>query len=160
MTTPAEAPPASGFAPLVPELDVTDLARSLDFWTRVLGFRIAYQRPAQGFAYLEREGPGALTVQVMLCRYNGGWAVAPLEHPLGRGINFQIETRGLAPILAALEDEGWPLFRPVAEAWYRAGTLEAGQRQLLVQDPDGYLLRFIESLGTRPAPAGAIAEAS
>ncbi|MDJ0386844.1 VOC family protein [Roseomonas sp. E05] len=152
MTTPAEAPPASGFAPLVPELDVTDLARSLDFWTRVLGFRIAYQRPAEGFAYLEREGPGALTVQLMLCRYNGAWAVAPLEPPFGRGINFQIGTCGLAPILAALESESWPLFQPVEEEWYRAGAVEVGQRQFLVQDPDGYLLRFTESLGTRPWP--------
>jgi len=150
MSTPAEAPPASGFAPLVPELDVTDLARSLDFWTGLLGFRIAYQRPAEGFAYLEREGRGALTVQVMLCRRNGKWEPAPLEAPFGRGINLQIETRGLAPILAALEAAGWPLFRPVEEAWYRTGAMEGGQRQFLVQDPDGYLLRFTESLGTRP----------
>jgi hypothetical protein len=27
-----------------------------------------------------------------------------------------------------------------------------GVRQLLVQDPDGYLLRFAQAIGERPAP--------
>lgn len=36
------------------------------------------------------------------------------------------------------------------EAWYRAGDAELGQRQTLVQGPDGYLLRLAEPLGARP----------
>jgi hypothetical protein len=36
-------------------------------------------------------------------------------------------------------------------AWYRTGTTESGVRQLLVQDPDGYLVRPQESIGCRPA---------
>ena len=138
--------PAGGFAALTPELDVLDLPRSLDFWTRVLGFRIAYQRPENGFAYLEREG-----AQVMLCAANGSWDTAPLEKPLGRGVNFQIEVANVSPLLAALAAEPWPLFRPLHDAWYRAGAAEVGCRQFLVQDPDGYLLRFSQPLGQRPA---------
>ncbi len=38
----------------------------------------------------------------------------------------------------------------VEDAWYRAGTTEVGQRQFLVQDPDGYLLRLGAKLGERP----------
>ncbi|WP_244876994.1 VOC family protein [Acidocella facilis] len=37
------------------------------------------------------------------------------------------------------------------EAWYRAGEVEVGQRQFLVMDPDGYLLRLAEDIGERPA---------
>jgi hypothetical protein len=44
----------------------------------------------------------------------------------------------------------WPLFQPVEEAWYRADAIENGQRQFLVQDPDGYLLRLAQDLGERP----------
>jgi hypothetical protein len=33
---------------------------------------------------------------------------------------------------------------------YPAGEAEVGYQQFLVQDPDGYLLRFGESLGLRP----------
>ncbi len=32
------------------------------------------------------------------------------------------------------------------------GDTLGGSRELLVQDPDGYLLRFAESLGARPVP--------
>jgi len=31
------------------------------------------------------------------------------------------------------------------------GDQEVGQRQLMVHDPDGYLFRFAQSLGSRPA---------
>jgi hypothetical protein len=37
------------------------------------------------------------------------------------------------------------------ERWYRAGEIENGQRQFVVADPDGYLLRFFSDLGQRPA---------
>ncbi len=141
------ARPEGGFAPLVPELDVTSLAASLAFWCGPLGFTVAYDRPAAGFAYLQRDG-----AQVMLCERNGNWDTGPLERPFGRGVNLQIAVASVAPILAALDAAGWPLFRSVQERWYRTGDVLGGSRELLVQDPDGYLLRFSENLGTRPAP--------
>jgi hypothetical protein len=45
---------------------------------------------------------------------------------------------------------GWDLYEQPNDAWYRIGELEVGRREFLVQDPDGYLLRFAEDLGTRP----------
>lgn len=36
------------------------------------------------------------------------------------------------------------------ERWYRPDAFEAGNRQFVVADPDGYLLRFFEDLGRRP----------
>lgn len=139
--------PSGGFAPLVPELDVTNLEQSLAFWCGLLGFRIAYTRPEAKFAYLERQG-----AQIMLCEINGEWTTGPLEHPFGRGINFQIATDDIGPQLAALQQAGWPLFREVRDSWYRIGaTLESGSREFLVQDPDGYLVRFAQPLGQRQA---------
>ena len=41
--------------PLVPELQVSDLAVSLEFYTRVLGFSVAWRRPEELFAFIERE---------------------------------------------------------------------------------------------------------
>ncbi|WP_426956177.1 bleomycin resistance protein [Muricoccus radiodurans] len=141
--------PAGGFAPLVPELAVTDLAESLRFWCGPLGFAVAYDRPAARFAYLAR-GP----LQVMLCERNGRWETAEMDRPFGRGINLQMMVERIAPMLAALDAAGWPLLEPPEDAWYRAGSVEAGQREFLVQDPDGYLLRFAEDLGTRSVEAG------
>ena len=132
--------------PLVPELIVRDLGASLHFWRDILGFRVLYERPAEGFAYLERE-----RAEVMLeVLGDRSWEVGPLERPFGRGINLQIEAASLDPMLEALARAQWPLYRQPEERWYRVGAMEAGQRQFLVQDPDGYLLRFAQSLAVRP----------
>ena len=141
------AMPKGGFGAFVPELDVSELAASLGFWCDLLGFGIAYDRPAARFACLAR-GP----IQVMLCERNGNSDVGELSRPFGRGVNFQMMVGVLAPILDALEAAHWPLFRQPSEAWYRAGHRERGQREFLVQDPDGYLLRFAQDIGMR-APA-------
>ena len=137
------------FARLTPELLITDLAASLRFWVDLIGFRIAYDRPEDGFAYLDLDG-----AQVMLETRNPAsrqWLTGPLEAPLGRGINFEIGVPAVEPILNRLEAAGWPLFMAVEDKWYRAGDVEVGQRQFLVQDPDGYLLRLAATLGERPA---------
>jgi catechol 2,3-dioxygenase-like lactoylglutathione lyase family enzyme len=134
------------WAGLVPELNVTDIAVSLRFWRDLLGFTVLYDRPEQGFAYLAREG-----AEVMLERLDEtSWHVGEMARPFGRGINLQIGVSAIQPMLDALAAADWPLYLPPRERWYRAGDQETGQRQFLVQDPDGYLLRFAESLGQRP----------
>jgi catechol 2,3-dioxygenase-like lactoylglutathione lyase family enzyme len=137
-------PPEGGFAALTPELDVSDLDASLRFWCDLLGFKIAFDRPAARFAYLERGG-----AQIMLCQQNGRWLTGALDRPYGRGVNLQIMVDRLDPILAALDRAQWPLFEEPREAWYRTGPVEDGQREFLVQDPDGYLVRLAEHLGQR-----------
>jgi len=136
------------WAALVPELTVGDIGRSLAFWRDLLGFRLAYGRPEDGFAYLEFEG-----AQVMLEALSPqeSWLTGPLEPPFGRGINLQMEVSALQPLLDRLAAAGWPLWRAVEERWYRVGAQEHGQRQFLVQDPDGYLLRFCQATGERPS---------
>ncbi|MDR3505138.1 MAG: VOC family protein [Acidocella sp.] len=137
------------WAKLVPELVVSDLEASLRFWRDLIGFSVAYDRPEAGFAYLDLDG-----AQVMLEQRSTAddqWVTGPLEAPLGRGINFQIEVPALQPVLDRLASAGWPLFMAPEEAWYRAGEVEMGQRQFLVMDPDGYLLRLAEDIGERPA---------
>jgi catechol 2,3-dioxygenase-like lactoylglutathione lyase family enzyme len=132
--------------PLVPELIVSDLSVSLRFWRDLLGFAVLYERPEEGFAYLSRE-----RAEVMLEVFGDrSWTVGAMERPFGRGINLQIESKSLTPMLDALAKAQWPLYRQPEERWYRVGTMEAGQRQFVVQDPDGYLLRFAQSLASRP----------
>jgi catechol 2,3-dioxygenase-like lactoylglutathione lyase family enzyme len=132
---------------LVPELIVTDLCASLHFWTTLVGFSIAYERPQEGFAYLDLHG-----AQIMLEQQNGvedQWLSDELTAPFGRGINLQIEVECVDTVLKRLQADKWPLFLDPGEVWYRAGNKEVGQRQFLAQDPDGYLVRLIEDLGER-----------
>lgn len=138
------APP--GAVDLVPEFEVSDTGKSRDFYVRILGFAVLYDRPEQGFSYL-----GLGSAQIML-QPKSRWSTGTLEQPFGRGINFQITTPDLGALLARLEGAGWPLFRPPEERWYRRGDEYVGVKQFLVQDPDGYLLRFSQRLGLRSQP--------
>lgn len=131
---------------LIPELSITNFDKSLDFYTRILGFSIVYQRIEEGFAFLELG-----SAQIMIDQIDNGrtWKTAELEYPLGRGINFQIQVDSIYPILERLDRENIRLFLEPEEKWYRKDDKEVGNKQFLVQDPDGYLLRFFQDLGER-----------
>jgi catechol 2,3-dioxygenase-like lactoylglutathione lyase family enzyme len=136
---------------LVPELYCAQLTRSLWFYVEVLGFEVLYKRIEESFAYLQREG-----AELMLEEPRGRVFLAgPLEHPYGRGINLQIEVSDVASLLAAVERSRSTIVLPLEDKWYRRDDIEEGNRQFVVQDPDGYLLRFFQSLGSRrPSTCG------
>lgn len=132
---------------LVPEMTVTSVAASLLFYGR-LGFAVRYQRTNPAFAYLTLGH-----AQLMIEEYHEtGWNVAPLERPYGRGVNLQIEVPDVSTLAQTLHTDGIPFFRPLAEVWYRTtDDVHEGVREFLVQDPDGYLLRFAQNIGQKPA---------
>ena len=132
---------------LVPELSVTDYEASRHFWCDLVGFSLRYERPEEGFGYLVLGN-----AHLMLDQINQGrtWATGALEPPLGRGINFEVQVENLDTALQRIMSAGWPIFVEPEEEWYRAGDIEIGVRQFLVQDPDGYLLRLQQEIGERP----------
>lgn len=131
------------WAACAPELLVSDLEKSLGFYRDILGFNVQYGRGT--FVYLDYQG-----AQIMLDQRNGNWETGPMTVPFGRGINLQIRTNNLDTLLDALKQNGLALYLDDHAAWYLAGDKETGLRQFLVQDPDGYLLRFAQHLGVRP----------
>jgi catechol 2,3-dioxygenase-like lactoylglutathione lyase family enzyme len=133
------------FNALVPELSVSSLFRSRVFYVETLGFKVDYERPADGFIYLSLQGS-----QIMIEETNSHWATGELEYPYGRGINFQFSVEDVNTIIISLHANGIQLFRPLTESWYRGGEVLYGQREFLVQDPDGYLLRFAQDIGCKP----------
>lgn len=136
---------------LVPELMVTDLRKSLDFWVALLGFEVAYQRLEEGFAYLDLDGAQVMLEQAD--RAANQWQTGALDRPFGRGMNLQIDVAAVQTVLARLDAAAYPLFKACTDVWYRAGDVDVGQREFLVQDPDGYLVRLVERLGERAARA-------
>ena len=137
------------WAALVPELTCSNLIQSLKFYEMVVGFKRGYER--DGFVYLDL---GA--AQLMLEQAPSDWITGPLERPFGRGINLQIEIDNVDALACRLRSNNVPMFLEIADNWYRADDVEHGQRELLVQDPDGYLLRFVTVLGDRPAKRSAL----
>ena len=139
-------PPRSGWARMVVELHVNDLAASLSFWQGVLAFSVAFDRPEERFAYLEHpEGH-----QIMLCQRHGRFETGPLDMPLGQGAMFQIYLADIEPVLFALAERDWPIYLGPRVVWRRTGDCESGQREVFVQDPDGYLVMVAQNIGRRP----------
>ncbi len=140
------SPPKAGWAKLVPELMVKDLKISREFWCKVLGFTIAYQRSDQFFCYLERpEGS-----QIMLSQVSRQWDATEEELPFGLGTMFQITVNDLLVIHRRLNAMNWPLARELSEVWRRLGDREGGRMELMVQDPNGYYVMLAQDLGQRP----------
>lgn len=134
---------------LIPELYCADFARSLDFYTKVAGFAVRYARPEERFAFLEREGAQLMIEQPMDPVRT--WRTGAMEHPYGRGVNFQIRVSDVAALYARCIAFGARIFLVLEERWYRRDDELTGNRQFVVQDPDGYLLRFFQDLGMKPA---------
>lgn len=130
---------------LVPELIVSDLQKSLDFYCNVLGFEIKFVREEDKFVYLsfyeselmlEEDGPK-----------DSLWRIEPIDYPRGRGLNLSIECPNANNLADKIIKAGFPLRKPIEDNWYRNNDIYHGERNFLVQDPDGYLLRFGEDLG-------------
>ena len=131
---------------LVPELLVTSREKSLNFWCGLGGFEVQYDRPDEGFAYIAR---GAAHVMIEQRGAGRNWLPGDLERPFGRGVNFQISVASIDPLVRAFRGANWPLFMEPETKWYRTGDVESGVAQFLVQDPDGYLIRFQAPVGRR-----------
>jgi catechol 2,3-dioxygenase-like lactoylglutathione lyase family enzyme len=131
---------------LTPELSCSNFAASLKFYKEILGFEVLYDRPESSFAMLERQGARIMLEQAEV---TDRWRTADLEYPFGRGVNFQILTSRVDSLYGDVVKAGVKIFVPLEDQWYRANDKYIGNRHFLLQDPDGYLLRFFESLGER-----------
>ena len=129
------------FNALIPELGVCDLGRSLDFYVGLIGFSVAYDRPEEGFAFLELG-----SAQLMLDTIGMGRTFGEDAPHGGGGLNFQLEVEDFDGIAGRLAAAGWPLVLGPEERRYRTPEGERGQRQLWVRDPDGYLIRPFQPL--------------
>ena len=59
-----------------------------------------------------------------------------LEHPFGRGMNFEIETADLSGLIKSLEKNNYPLTRGIKESWRNVGIKDKlfGSQEILVNE--------------------------
>ncbi|WP_131775096.1 bleomycin resistance protein [Legionella anisa] len=130
--------------PLTPELCCTNIKISLSFYIETLGFNIQYQRKEDGFAILERQG-----ARIMLEEIRGTnriWIAGTLEAPFGRGMNLEVRTDKIDELYDCVQKTGAPIFLPIEEKRYRVNDTLLVNRQFIVLDPDGYMLRFSQNI--------------
>lgn len=129
----------------IPELSVTNLEESLKFY-KTIGFKIEYDRPENKFAFVSL---GEIQFMLQEISDNDKWELAPLNYPFGNGVNFQLEVDNLDEIYNNLKENNYNITFDIEKNWYRQDNKLLGNKEFLVQDLDGYLLRFSEDLGEK-----------
>lgn len=129
----------------IPELSVTNLENSLKFY-ETAGFKIEYDRPENKFAFISL---GEIQFMLQEISDTDKWDVSPLSYPFGNGINFQLEVENLDEIYNNFKNSNYKITFDIEENWYRQDNRLLGNKEFLIQDPDGYLLRFSEDLGEK-----------
>lgn len=128
---------------VVPELCCLDIHQSCDFYCDVLGFKVKYARPQEYFAYLTFKGN-----DLMLEGLQGEqrhWLTGDMVPPFGRGINFQWEVDNISAMyekVTKLAPES--IYMAMETKSYLCGSELISQQQFIVQDPNGYLIRFCQ----------------
>ena len=124
------------FNKLIPELSVSNIHKSKEFYLS-LGFSVLYERVEDKFCFLELDGN-----QIMIEEVNEHWNTGKLEYPYGRGINISMEVEDIDKIYDFVKNKHYPIFRDMQVDQYQVNDKIYADKQFLIQDLDGYLLRF------------------
>ena len=124
------------FNSLIPELSVSNINKSKEFYLKI-GFKIKYERKEDKFCFLELENN-----QIMIEENNNNWNTGELEYPYGRGINISMSISDIEKLYKTLKKEKINFFLDLEVHEYRVDDKTYYDKEFLIQDPDGYLLRF------------------
>lgn len=124
------------FNSLIPELSVTNIEKSKEFYLN-LGFKIMYERKEDKFCFLYLEDN-----QIMIEEINDNWNVGEMKYPFGNGINISMTVSDIDSFYENIISKKIVLFRKIKTSKYRVDDIIYEDKEFLLQDPDGYLLRF------------------
>ena len=124
------------FNSLIPELSVTDIEKSKEFYLN-LGFKIMYERKEDKFCFLYLEDN-----QIMIEEINNNWNVGEMKYPFGNGINISMTVSDIDSFYESIISKKIVLFRKIKTSKYRVDDIIYEDKEFLLQDPDGYLLSF------------------
>lgn len=124
------------FNSLIPELRVSNIEKSKEFYLK-LGFKVMYERKEDKFYFLQLENN-----QIMIEEDLKEWKTGELEYPFGRGINLSMEVSNVDELYRKIKEEKLTIFEKLSSKEYKVGNEISYDKEFLIQDPDGYLLRF------------------
>jgi len=124
------------FNSLIPELSVSNIEKSKEFYLSI-GFTIKYERKEDKLCFLELEDN-----QIMIQEENNNWNTGIMEYPYGRGINLSMSVSNVEKMYNNLKEKGIKFFLDLETHNYRVDNKVYNDQEFLLQDPDGYLLRF------------------
>ena len=125
------------FNNLIPELSVFDILQTKNFYEE-LGFKIEYERREEKFVFMSFQDSQFMFEQI----HDEGWNTGELIYPLGRGINFSIAVDDIKNLYTLVKSKKLEIYKKLTKSVYLVNGIEEIQMEFLIQDPNGYLLRF------------------
>ena len=125
------------FNNLIPELSVFDILQTKNFYEE-LGFNIEYERQEEKFVFMSFQDSQFMFEQI----HDEGWNTGELIYPLGRGINFSIAVDDIENLYTLVKSKKLEIYKKLTKSVYLVNGIEEIQMEFLIQDPNGYLLRF------------------
>ena len=125
------------FNKMIPDLSVFDIEKTKRFYND-LGFKIEYERPEEKFVFMSFQDSQFMFEQI----HDNGWNIGELIYPLGRGINFSIAVDDIEGLYKLVKTLNLEIYRELNRSIYQVNGTEETQTEFLIQDPNGYLLRF------------------
>jgi len=125
------------FNKMIPELSVFDIEQTKRFYND-LGFKIEYERLEEKFVFMSFQDSQFMFEQI----HDNGWNIGELIYPLGRGINFSIAVDDIEGLYKLVKTLNLEIYRELNRSIYQVNGTEETQTEFLIQDPNGYLLRF------------------
>ena len=125
------------FNNLIPELSVFDILQTKNFYEE-LGFKIEYERQEEKFVFMSFQDSQFMFEQI----HDEGWNTGELTYPLGRGINFSIAVDDIENLYTLVKSKRLEIYKKLTKSVYLVNGIEEIQMEFLIQDPNGYLLRF------------------
>ena len=125
------------FNNLIPELSVFDILQTKNFYEE-LGFKIEYERQKEKFIFMSFQDSQFMFEQI----HDEGWNTGELTYPLGRGINFSIAVDDIENLYTLVKSKKLEIYKKLTKSVYLVNGIEEIQMEFLIQDPNGYLLRF------------------
>ena len=125
------------FNNLIPELSVFDIFQTKNFYEE-LGFKIEYERREEKFVFMSFQDSQFMFEQI----HDEGWNTGELIYPLGRGINFSIAVDDIENLYTLVKSKKLEIYKKLTKSVYLVNGIEEIQMEFLIQDPNGYLLRF------------------
>jgi len=124
---------------LAVELKVSNFSRSLRFYTDVLGFTTLRFNAQAREAEVERDDTTIFITEV-------AEAIGALEYPYGRGVKLIVWVRDIEAVVAGIEAFGARLYLPPTIREHVEDGLTHSHIAAEVCDPDGFCLRFCQSM--------------
>ena len=123
---------------LIPELVVSNINISRDFYVNILGFKVEYEREEDKFIFLSLGN-----IQLML-EEGSKEELSQMKYPFGKGINFTFGVDNIDELYLKFKIKMNLLKRDIEIREFRVNDEIIYVKEFSIIDPDGYFIRISE----------------